>query len=99
MEKINTIDLLNNKVETENGTSFYHDTVNIQEDGVLHLGSFDFGPDVDRLWGHDYEYDIYVEKEWKDTILLLLLQEHFKTTSEFEKWIDNKAIPSTTSLW
>jgi hypothetical protein len=51
------------------------------------------------LWGHDYEYDITIDKEWKDTLLLLLIQEQFKTASEFKKWIDQKNIPATTSLW
>lgn len=86
-------------VETAEGKNFYIDSVDIEDNGALHLGSFDFGPEVDKMWGHDYEYDITIEKEWKDTVLLLLMQEHFKSASEFKKWSDKKNIPSTTSLW
>jgi hypothetical protein len=51
------------------------------------------------MWGHDYEYDVTISKEWKDTVLLHLAKERFKTVSEFKKWLDEKEIPSETSLW
>lgn len=98
-EKITEIKLRDETVETPEGKNSYIDSANIEENGALHLSSFDFGPEVDKMWGHDYEYDITIEKEWKDTILLFLIQEHFKTTSEFKKWCDEKSIPSTTSLY
>jgi hypothetical protein len=75
------------------------DSASLKDNGDLNISSFDFGPKVDKLWGHDYEYDITIDKEWKDTLLLLLIQEQFKTASEFKKWIDQKNIPATTSLW
>jgi hypothetical protein len=99
MEKIIKVQLRKDIVETPEGKNYYNDSVSIEDNGNLNVGSFDFGPDIDRMWGHDYEYDITTEKEWKDSVLLLLMQEHFKTASEFKKWIDQKSIPATTSLW
>ncbi len=99
MKKINTIELRKEMVETAEGKSFYNDLANIKENGDLHFGSYDFGPEVNKMWGHSYDYDVYIENEWKDTIILLLVQEHFKTASEFKNWIDQKSIPATTSSW
>ena len=99
MEKITQLKLRDDVVETVEGKNYYNDSVNIEDNGNLNVGSFDFGPEVDKMWGHDYEYDITIEKECKDSVLLLLIQEHFKTASEFKKWIDQKSIPATTSLW
>jgi hypothetical protein len=98
MQTIKEIKLRDEMVEKENGKTYYTDSVYIRDDGLLHVNSFDYGPEVERLWGDDYEYDIYVEKEWKDSILLLLLQEKFKSTSDFKKWLDSKGVLCTTSL-
>ena len=99
MEKINTIDLRKEMVETVEGKNYYNDLVNIQENGKLHLGSYDFGPSVNKSWGNDYEFDVYIDLSWKDSILLLLMKDHFETTMEFKNWIDSKGIPCETSLW
>jgi hypothetical protein len=98
-EKVTKIELRKETVETPEGKNYYNDSASLKDNGDLNISSFDFGPKVDKLWGHDYEYDITIDKEWKDTLLLLLIQEQFKTASEFKKWIDQKNIPATTSLW
>lgn len=99
MEKINKIELRKEMVQTPEGKNYYNDSVSVEDNGNLNVSSFDFGPEVDKMWGHDYEYDITIEKEWKDSLLLLLIQEHFKTASEFKKWTDQKGVPCETSLW
>jgi hypothetical protein len=99
MAQIAEIKLRNETREGPEGRSIFTDSIDIDENKNLHLGSFDFGPEVDKMWGHDYEYDVTISKEWKDTVLLHLAKERFKTVSEFKKWLDEKETPSETSLW
>lgn len=83
--------------ESSDVGSHRSDRVDTEQNGVLHFGSFDFGPAVDGFWGHDYEYDLSISADWKDTVLLLLIKEQFKSNSEFRKWADEKAIPYTST--
>lgn len=93
--KINEITLF----EWTDGKDHRRDKVDTNNDGTLHFDSFDFGQKTDSAWGHDYEYDIFVGAEWKDTILLLLIKERFKNNSEFREWADKKTVPYTTSCY
>lgn len=96
MEKIKSITLWKRKDEK----NYSRDMVHIRDDGMLNFDSYDIGELPERVWGHDdYEYDIFVDVEWKDSILLLLLKEQFKTNGDFLKWADEKQLPYTTSSW
>lgn len=66
----------------------------IDDDGSLNLEGQDIGDSVEKYWGDsDYEYFLYVRKEDKEKIPLLLLKERFASMSEFVKWLDEKDLP------
>lgn len=96
MEKIKEITLWERK-DTQN---YSHDKVRIEENGRICFDSYDIGQLPNQAWNHDdYEYNTYVEAEWKDSILLLLLKEKFSTNADFQKWANHKQLPYTTSSW
>ena len=96
MEKIREITLWERKDEQ----NYSRDKIHIEENGRLFLDSYDIGQLPERVWGHDdYEYNTYIEAEWKDSSLLLLLKERFKTNNDFQNWANEKKIPYTTSSW
>ena len=66
----------------------------IDDDGSLNLEGQDIGDSVEKYWGDsDYEYFLYVKKENKEKIPLLLLKERFGSMADFLKWCDEKGIP------
>lgn len=72
----------------------------IDDEGNLVLEGYDIGESVKEFWGDsDYEYWLTVSKEWKDTVLLLLIKERFELSSDFQKWLEEKEIPSKFSSW
>ena len=74
--------------------------VSIMDNGDLDYGMYDFGSFVEDMWGKDdYEYDIIVRKEHIDDLLLQLIKEKFKTTSDFMEWLREKKIPYDASSW
>lgn len=93
MEKITKLTLS----ESRNAGYVSRDTAEIYDDDVLHFDSFDFGSMVDKMWGHDYEYDIYVDGEWKDSILLLLIKERFDCSAGFRGWAEINSIPYSSA--
>ncbi|MFB3923758.1 MAG: hypothetical protein ACE145_18695 [Terriglobia bacterium] len=67
----------------------------VDDDGSLNLEGYDIGDFVEKHWGDsDYEYFLFVKKENKEKILPLLLKDRFGSMSEFQKWLDEEAIPS-----
>ncbi len=89
MEKIKEITLY--EVRDKDGTSW--DKIHVESNGTLNLDSYDCGTRPEMFFGGDYERDIYVDAEWKDSILLLLLKERFKTIGNLREWADEKGIP------
>ena len=72
----------------------------IKENGDLALDGYGAGEVCERVWGDgDYEYWLTVDKKWKDTILLLLAQERFKSFGDFRQWLDEKKIPNQFQNW
>ncbi len=71
-----------------------HLDASIDDDGSLNLEGQDIGDSVEKYWGDsDYEYFLYVKKDDKEKIPLLLLKERFGNMSDFQKWLNEKGIP------
>lgn len=72
--------------------------VSITEDGDLRmsgkeeLDSRDIG-DADGRYAGDIEYSRTIAAEYKDTILLYLIEERFESETEFRIWLQKKGIP------
>jgi len=76
--------------------------VGIEDNGNLEMASFDGGKSVKEFYGEgaeDCEYFVKVDKDDKDLVLLWLIKEKFKLTTDFEKWLNEKKIPNKTDMW
>lgn len=72
----------------------------INEQGDLVLEGWDRGEWVKQnLDDWDYEYWLKIPREWKDTILLCLIQERFADDSKFREWLQGKNIPHEFSSY
>ena len=72
----------------------------INEKNALVVEGLDYGTLVEeRLFCDDFEYSVTIAPEWKDTVLLLLLQEHFKDFPPIERWLKDKGIPHGKFTW
>lgn len=88
--KINRIKL--REIEIQGGKS-YLDAM-ISEDGDLVLEGCDNGEYVKQVWGDfDYEYWVTVKSDYKDSVLLHLIQEKFDNETKFKEWLKEKDIP------
>lgn len=88
--KINKIKL--REIEIEGGKSYLD--ASISESGSLVLEGCDNGETVKKIWGDfDYEYQITVNNEYKDTVLLHLIKNSFDSESKFMKWLEEREIP------
>jgi len=57
----------------------------------------DLGPMANLAPGaedNEYEWFRTIEGKYRDSILLLLIKEHFKHDSEFDDWLERHGIPS-----
>lgn len=95
MEKITRCTLLVRNDES----GYSRDSVEVIADGSLHGDAYDTGSMANAAWGRDYEYDLYVAGEWKDTIILLLIKERFTHVSEWRDWMKAQGIPYTEGGW
>lgn len=96
MEKINKVVLYTEETKTDT----HDEWVSISENGDVRLDVNDCGETPLKYWGDsDYEYWRIVDKEWKDTVLLLLIKDQFKNFSGFAKWLEEKKIPNTFGSW
>ena len=92
MKKINKVVLY----DVDDDINSTIEWVNISEDGNLILQADDCGQTPLKFWGDiDYEYWRFVDKDWKDTVLLLLMKDRFKRFSDLENWIIEKKVPNT----
>lgn len=72
----------------------------IEEDGRLEVQRSDYGKLVEEVWGRDeYEYNVAVAAELKDTVLLLLIKDYMKDDVAFREWLEAKGVPFETSSW
>lgn len=81
--------------------SGYHGSIDItiKENGDLDMGLFEYGELVEKYKGGDYEYDLIVEKDYKDSMLLYLIKERFQDISGFKKWLEDHDIPPTETSY
>jgi hypothetical protein len=72
----------------------------ILDDGRLAVERSDYGKLVEEVWGRDeYEYNVAVPVEYKDTVLLLLIKDYVKDDVAFREWLEAKGVPFETSSW
>jgi len=96
MSKIKEINLREDK--TKDNSSYLDAKIDDQENLVME--GYDIGKSPEEFWGDDdYEYWVVVQKEFKDTVLLWLLKEHFRTSTDFMNWLKSKNIPYEFSSW
>lgn len=66
----------------------------IDDNGDLVLEGYDRGKFVQEHFGDsDYEYWLKVPRDWKDTVLLYMLREHFENDAGFRAWLEAHNIP------
>lgn len=85
-------ELLMYDIQTEDG----YNTLSVTaQGGDVYFVGVDAGQDIKARYGDwDYEYWMTVPKEYKDTMLLYLLKEHFSHFDEMKSWIESKNIPT-----
>ncbi len=96
MEKIDKVVLYVEETDIDSKDEW----VSIQDNGDLRLDVNDCGQTPLKYWGDiDYEYWLNVDKDWKDTVLLLLIKEKFKRFSDLANWLEENKIPNTFGSW
>ena len=65
----------------------------IDDQGSLFVDGEDWGKLPLEQLGGSYDYSVTVEKDYLESILLLLIKEQFSDFPEFEKWLKEKNIP------
>lgn len=74
--------------------------VYISDNGDLVIDGCDTGKAPEQFWGDtDYEYITTIKSEFRDTVLLLLIKEKFRDSSDFQQWLETNAIPSDFFTW
>jgi hypothetical protein len=72
----------------------------IDEKGNLVLDGYDIGEAAEKILGDsDYEYWFTVDKQYKDSILLLLIKDKFTSDTKFKNWLEKNGIPSEFDSW
>ena len=71
----------------------------ISKDGELVIDGLDWGELAHSMLGGDYEYSVTVKPEFKDSVLLLLLKEHFADFPAAKKWLEEQGIPFVNWTW
>jgi hypothetical protein len=96
IEPIKKVTMMEFKAERDSR----HLDAKIDDEGNLVLEGYDIGDSVEEFWGDfDYEYWLTVSQEYKDTVLLLLIQEKFENSSAFKTWLEEKDIPHKFDSW
>ena len=66
---------------SDSGSSYL--AVSIDKQGKLIMEGQDLGEAPREFWGRDeYEYKLVIDEDWKDTLLLWLIYEKYKTSQE-----------------
>ena len=96
MNTISSIQIL--KKETEQGLTRL--SAEISDNGDLIINDYCIGPFAQEMYGHDdVEADVKVKKDFKDTLLLLLLKERFDKFSEIREWLKSNGVPYKFDSW
>lgn len=100
MKPITCVTIIDSYDATE-GNDIHHRTdAKIDENENLVIEGCDSGKQVMKFWGdEDYEYWTTVKKEYKDTVLLLLIKDNFKDDLKFKEWLKEKNIPFEFTNW
>ena len=95
-KKISKITIREQRTKTDSS----YLTAYIDEKKNLILEGYDIGKTPKEFWGDsDYEYWLTIKEEYKDSVLLWLIKERFKTTSDFKSWLEQRDIPSDFFSW
>ena len=86
------------------GTTSSTTDAKIMLDGSLQVSGYDIGEAAQAFVGHDdYEYDVTVQPEHKDALLLVLLADRFRgdpcASSHFKQYLDANGIPYEFDTW
>lgn len=74
--------------------------VRATDNGNLIIDGYDTGRLPELYWGDwDYEYITTVRKDFKDTVLLLLIKDRFKDCCDFRSWLEVNHIPNEFFTW
>ena len=96
MEKLSEVVL--HKTDTKD--VFVEVKCTIESSGDLKISSYTIGQIAQDYVSHDdYEYEVIIDKEYKDTVLLLLIQDRFRSESELTTWLGLKDIPFEVETW
>jgi hypothetical protein len=72
----------------------------LKETGDLVMEGYDCGDSVKEFWGDfDYEYWLTVKEQNVSAVLLWLIKERFKSSSEFKTWLEDKKIEFEFQNW
>ena len=94
MDKITSISLESN--DSRNLVASITENGDLRMSGKEELDSRDIG-DGDSRYAGDIEYSRTIDGEYKDTILLYLIEECFESEAEFRVWLKEKGIPGKLS--
>ena len=92
MSKINAISIESNA--SRDLVARITETGDLQLTGHETLESQDIGAGEAQYAG-DIEYTLTVSADYRDTVLLHLIEERFESENEFGSWLQSKSIPST----
>lgn len=71
------------------------EVLRIGEQGELVWEHYDAGPSTKEVYGdYDHESILWIEKNYKDTLLLHLIADHFNDREKFSEWLRSKNIPA-----
>ncbi len=74
------------------------EVLSIGTEGELVWEHYDSGPSAKEVYAdYDHENILWIEKVYKDTLLLHLIADHFKDRDRFLKWLREKEIPA--QIW
>lgn len=86
--------------DERDGKDTRHVEAAIDNQGDLVLSGQDLGPKVQAFFRtHEYEYFYNIPANYKDTLLLRLLEEKFKPEFLFDDWLKAHGIPYEFSNW
>src|SRR5579872_2669748 len=71
------------------------EVLKIGMEGEVVWEHYDAGPSTEAVYGDsDHESLLWVNKDYKDTLLLHLIADHFTDRDKFYEWLRSKAIPA-----
>ena len=87
-------------VKTENDQSSTILSAKISDDGDLIIDDYFIGKFAQEVYDHDdSESFVKVKKDFKNTLLLLLLKERFQANSELRDWLSLNNVPYDFEIW